>query len=119
MLTLLPNSAISGLVGPLTSLDLGGRLERQRERLSQQERLLKANMANQYDSLLARFEKAQDALISLDTSRIVARGYAIVQKDKKAITSVKDMKQGDQLTLQMKDGQVEVEVENAKQEENI
>lgn len=103
----------------LTSLDLGGRLERQRERLSQQERLLKANMANQYDSLLARFEKAQDALISLDTSRIVARGYAIVQKDKKAITSVKDMKQGDQLTLQMKDGQVEVEVENAKQEENI
>ncbi|EHI75257.1 exodeoxyribonuclease VII large subunit [Streptococcus criceti] len=103
----------------LTSLDLFARLERLQERLSQQERLLKANMANQYDSLLARFEKAQDALISLDTSRIVARGYAIVQKDNKPITSVKDIQKGDQLTLQMKDGHVEVEVENAKQEKNI
>ncbi len=103
----------------LASIDLQGRLQLVKERLSQQERLLKANMANQYDSRLARFEKAQDALLSLDTSRIVARGYAIVQKDKKPITSVTDLKQGDQLTLQMKDGQVEVEVENAKQEKNI
>ncbi|MGT2930656.1 exodeoxyribonuclease VII large subunit [Streptococcus dentasini] len=103
----------------LNSLDLRGQLERFQDRLNQQERLLKSNMANQYDSKLARFEKAQEALLSLDTSRIVARGYAIVQKNGRPITSVKEAAIGMALNLEMKDGELEVEVKNAKQKEDI
>jgi exodeoxyribonuclease VII large subunit len=75
---------------------------------------LLSNMTSQYNSKLARFEKAQDALLSLDTSRIIARGYAMVQKDDKVISSVTDVNLGDKLTVQLKDGQLEVEVKDAK-----
>ena len=44
--------------------------------------------------------------MSLDTSRIVARGYAIVKKDDKPLTSTKNITEGDQLTVQMKDGEL-------------
>ncbi|MFC3931982.1 exodeoxyribonuclease VII large subunit [Streptococcus dentapri] len=102
------------LMQRLVGLDLQGRLERLKERIHQQERLLRSTMANQYDSSLVRFEKAQEALLSLDTSRIVARGYAIVQKDGRPITSVDQVEKGDQLNLQMKDGNLEVEVKDVK-----
>lgn len=65
-----------------------------------------------YRNQSARFDKAQDALLSLDTSRIVARGYAIVHKNQKTITSTEDLHEGDLLSLEMKDGKVEVEVKN-------
>ena len=76
-------------------------------------------MKSQYDSQIARFEKAQDALLSLDTSRIVARGYAIVKDKDRILASSQEVKKGDQLTIQMRDGRLEVEVEDVKQEENI
>lgn len=74
-------------------------------------RLMTASQ-NHYRTQKVRFEKAQDTLLSLDTSRIVARGYAIVQKNQKPITSVSELQTGDLLSLQMKDGHVEVEVRN-------
>ena len=103
----------------LLSLNLLGKVERQQEGLKQQRRLLLSGMKSQYDSQIARFEKAQDALLSLDTSRIVARGYAIVKDKDRILASSKEVKKGDQLTIQMRDGRLEVEVEDVKQEENI
>ena len=89
----------------------------QRQQLLNQRLLavdLGSNMTSQYDSKLARFEKAQDALLSLDTSRIIARGYAMVQKNEEIISSVTDVAVGDQLTVRLRDGQLEVEVKDAK-----
>lgn len=103
----------------LLSLDLSQRIQRYQEQLKQDQRLLLSHMSSQYDSKLARFEKAQDALLSLDTTRIVARGYAIVQKDNHIIQSTQQIKKGDHLKLEMKDGSVQVEVEDVKQEKNI
>lgn len=103
----------------LLSLNLLGKVERQQEGLKQQRRLLLSGMKSQYDSQIARFEKAQDALLSLDTSRIVARGYAIVKDKDRILASSQEVKKGDQLTIQMRDGRLEVEVEDVKQEENI
>ena len=103
----------------LLSFNLSGCIQRYQAQLKQDQRLLLSHMSSQYDSKLARFEKAQDALLSLDTTRIVARGYAIVQKDNHIIQSTQQIKKGDRLHLEMKDGQVQVEVENVKQEENI
>lgn len=51
----------------------------------------------------------------LDTSRIVARGYAIVQKESKVIESSAGIEEKDELTLLMRDGQLEVEVNMSKE----
>lgn len=98
----------------LLALDFDSQIKHYKDNLQSLRRLLLSNMTSQYDSKLARFEKAQDALLSLDTSRIIARGYAMVQKDDKVISSVTDVNPGDQLTVQLKDGQLEVEVKDAK-----
>ena len=98
----------------LLAVDLGSDIRHYQERLEAFQRLLISSMTSQYDSKLARFEKAQDALLSLDTSRIIARGYAMVQKSEEIISSVTDVTVGDQLTVRLKDGQLEVEVKDAK-----
>lgn len=86
-------------------------IDRYQERLSALSRLLFSHMTNAYDMKVSRFDKAQAALLSLDTSRIVARGYAIVQKKETAITSIRDVEEGDKLTIQMKDGHMTVAVD--------
>ncbi|MFC5631022.1 MULTISPECIES: exodeoxyribonuclease VII large subunit [Streptococcus] len=96
----------------LLAVDLKGRLTTYYERLAVQERLLKSHMTNQYDSKLSRFEKAQDALLSLDTNRIIARGYAMVQKNNQIVASTQNVDKGDKLSVFMKDGKLEVEVVN-------
>ncbi|MBP2621294.1 exodeoxyribonuclease VII large subunit [Streptococcus panodentis] len=101
----------------LESLSPLGRLERYQERLSQQERLLRSNMAVIYDQKVAQVQRLSDALLMLDTSRIVARGYAIVQKNQKVVESVAAVQEKDQLTLLMRDGQLEVEVNHVERKE--
>ena len=72
----------------LRSLDLQGRLISLREKIQQQERLLRSNMANCYDQKVAKADKLIEALVMLDTSRIVARGYAMVEQGGHVIDSV-------------------------------
>ena len=100
----------------LLAVDLERNIRRYKERIEALKRLLTSQVTSQYESQLARFEKAQDALLSLDTSRIIARGYAMVQKGDKVISSVTELAKGEQLSVQLKDGQLEVEVKNAKKE---
>lgn len=100
----------------LLAVDLLRQIERYKERLGTHKRLLLSNMTNQYDSKVARFEKAQDALLSLDTSRIVARGYAMIQKNDKVVASTEDIEKGDLVSVLMRDGRLEVEVKDVKQE---
>ena len=100
----------------LLAVDLLRQIERYKERLGTHKRLLLSNMTNQYDSKVARFEKAQAALLSLDTSRIVARGYAMVQKNDKVVVSTEDIEKGDLVSVLMRDGRLEVEVKDVKQE---
>lgn len=100
----------------LWAVDLKAKIGHYQERLAVQERLLKSNMTSQYDSKVSRFEKAQDALLSLDTSRIIKRGYAMVQKNDKVVASTKDIEKGDKISVLMRDGRLEVEVNDVRQE---
>lgn len=95
----------------LQARNLTETVDRYQERLSILSRLLFSHMTNAYDMKVSRFDKAQAALLSLDTSRIVERGYAIVQKKERAVTSVRDVEDGDKLTIQMKDGHMTVAVD--------
>lgn len=100
----------------LANSQLQTKIERYQDRVAAAKRLLMANMTNQYDSQLARFEKAQDALLSLDTGRIIARGYALIEKNQELVASVSQITKGDQLTIKMRDGQLDVEVKDVKNE---
>ena len=101
----------------LESLSPLRQVQRYQERLHQQERLLRSNMAVIYDHKVAEIKRLSDALLMLDTSRIVARGYAIIQKNETVIESSQDIKEKDQLTILMRDGQVQVEVKDVKRQE--
>ena len=103
----------------LRSLDLQGRLKSLGEKIHQQERLLKSNMANTYDQKLARADKLMEALMMLDTRRIVARGYAMVEQHGRVLDSVTKIDEKEEMTIRMRDGQVNVEVRNVQRDENI
>lgn len=93
------------------------KVHRYQDRLLQFKKLLRSQMAVVYDAKVAEVKRLSEALLMLDTSRIVARGYAIVKKEDTVVSSVKDLKTTDQVTLMMRDGQVELEVKDVKTEE--
>ncbi len=103
----------------LLGMQLGRKVESFKERIIQQERLLKNNMTNIYNHKLAKADKLIQALTMLDTSRIVARGYAMVLQDGRVIDSVENVQMGENLTIQMKNGQLDVEVKHVQTDENI
>ena len=105
------------LVHRLEQLSSINKVHRYQDRLLQFEKLLRSQMAVVYDAKVAEVKRLSEALLMLDTSRIVARGYAIVKKEDAVVSSAKDLKKTDQVTLLMRDGQVELEVKDVKTEE--
>ena len=93
------------------------KIHRYQDRLLQLEKLLRSQMAVVYDAKVAEVKRLSEALLMLDTSRIVARGYAIVKKEDTVVSSANDLKKNDQVMLMMRDGHVELEVRDVKTEE--
>ena len=93
------------------------KIQRYQYRLAQLDKLLRSQMALVYDAKVAEVKRLSEALLMLDTSRIVARGYAIVKKEESVVDSVEKLKKKDQVTLLMRDGQVELEVKDVKTKE--
>ena len=93
------------------------KIQRYQDRLAQLDKLLRSQMALVYDAKVAEVKRLSEALLMLDTSRIVARGYAIVKKEESVVDSVENLKKTDQVTLLMRDGQVELEVKDVKTKE--
>ncbi len=93
------------------------KIQRYQDRLDQLDKLLRSQMALVYDAKVAEVKRLSEALMMLDTSRIVARGYAIVKKEESVVDSVEMLNKKDQVTLLMRDGQVELEVKDVKTKE--
>ena len=93
------------------------KIHRYQDQLLQLKKLLRSQMAVTYDAKVAEVKRLSEALVMLDTSRIVARGYAIVKKEDAVVSSAKDLKVNDQVMLMMRDGQVELEVKDVKTKE--
>ena len=90
------------------------KIQRYQDRIFQLQKLMRSQMAVTYDAKVAEVKRLSEALLMLDTSRIVARGYAIVKKGEVVVASAKDLKENDQVSLLMRDGQVELEVRDVK-----
>ena len=101
----------------LVQLSPVAKIQRYQDRLAQLDKLLRSQMALVYDAKIAEVKRLSEALLMLDTSRIVARGYAIVKKEESVVDSVESLKKKDQVTLLMRDGQVELEVKDVKTKE--
>ena len=93
------------------------KIQRYQDRLGQLDKLLRSQMALVYDAKVAEVKRLSEALLMLDTSRIVARGYAIVKKEESVVDSVESLKKKDQVMLLMRDGRVELEVKDVKTKE--
>ena len=93
------------------------KIQRYQDRIQQLRKLLRSQMAVTYDAKVAEVKRLSEALLMLDTSRIVARGYAIVKKGEVVVASAKDLKKNDQISLLMRDGHVELEVRDVKTKE--
>ncbi|MFS9155180.1 exodeoxyribonuclease VII large subunit [Streptococcus infantis] len=93
------------------------KIQRYQDRIQQLRKLLRSQMAVTYDAKVAEVKRLSEALLMLDTSRIVARGYAIVKKGEVVVASARDLKENDQVSLLMRDGQVELEVRDVKTKE--
>ena len=93
------------------------KIHRYQDQLLQLKKLLRSQMAVIYDAKVAEVKRLSEALVMLDTSRIVARGFAIVKKEDAVVSSAKDLKVNDQVMLMMRDGQVELEVKDVKTKE--
>ena len=93
------------------------KIQRYQDHIQQLKKLLRSQMAVTYDAKVAEVKRLSEALLMLDTSRIVARGFAIVKKGEVVVASAKDLKENDQVSLLMRDGQVELEVRDVKTKE--
>ena len=108
---------VQELVHRLEQLSPTIKIQRYQDRIQQLKKLLRSQMAVTYDAKVAEVKRLSEALLMLDTSRIVARGYAIVKKGEVVVASAKDLKENDQVSLLMRDGQVELEVKDVKTKE--
>lgn len=113
------NQASQFLQHRLQALDFPRQIKQYEGQIRQQERLLKSNMATIYDTKLAKADKAMEALAMLDTSRIVARGYAMIEQAGRVVDSVTTINQSDSLTIQMRDGRIDAEVKHVQKDKNI
>ena len=93
------------------------KLQRYQDRIQQLQKLMRSQMAVTYDAKVAEVKHLSEALLMLDTSRIVARGFAIVKKEDAVVSSAEDLKVNDQVMLMMRDGQVDLEVKDVKTKE--
>ena len=93
------------------------KLQRYQDRIQQLQKLMRSQMAVTYDAKVAEVKRLSEALLMLDTSRIVARGFAIVKKEDTVVSSAEELKVNDQVMLMMRDGQVELEVKDVKTKE--
>ena len=101
----------------LEQLSPNVKIQRYQDRIQQLQKLMRSQMAVIYDVKVAEVKRLSEALLMLDTSRIVARGYAIVKKEDTVVSSANDLKENDQVMLMMRDGHVELEVKDVKTEE--
>ena len=111
------NQLVQARTHQLVQLSPVTKIQRYQDRLGQLDKLLRSQMALVYDAKVAEVKRLSEALLMLDTSRIVARGYAIVKKEESVVDSVESLKKKDQVTLLMRDGQVELEVKDVKTKE--
>ena len=81
--------------------------------------MLSDSLRTVYKTILSsqsrRFMTASAKLDALSPLKVLSRGYSITQKDNRIVTSVKEIKPDDKLTLVLADGEVSCIAERTKE----
>ncbi len=80
------------------------------DKIKQLNETIKTNYINVLKMLQSKVEKYKALCNSNSPLNILNKGYSITYKDKKIVSSVKDVKTGDNLVIKLKDGDINVEV---------
>ncbi len=86
-------------------------LERHLETLAQK---LETEAGERFWEKKTRLEKAELSLHSLSPNKVLERGFSLITRGEKIITSARDLKVGDNLNLRLKDGDAGAKVENIR-----
>ena len=108
---------LQGLRHRLEAMSPLHRIERYQDRLLQDKRILTNRMEQVLKEQKIKVQGLSEALLMLDTSRIIARGYAMVKEGDQVLDLVAKVTEGDPLSLIMRDGQLEVEVKHVERKE--
>lgn len=101
------------LTSRLTSLRLDQQVAAANQNLARETALLKHHFATFFDQQKARAEKAYDSLSLIDPEKIIKRGFSIARTaENQVVKSIQDVKTGEELTLEVSDGKIKVEVKN-------
>lgn len=99
----------------LLGQDLAGTVRQKEEQVLSYQHRLAQQLRHQIRVCQAAVEHHETRLLSLDTQRILKRGFALVQKEEVIVPSVQGIRAGDELTISLQDGQLDVEVKNVKE----
>ena len=87
-----------------------GRIERDRQRVDERARMLDRSLAHRLRSTRERLQARRRQLAALNPEAILARGYAIVRKDGRALSWRSQVAPGDQVFVRVRDGEFKAEV---------
>ncbi|MBN3490208.1 exodeoxyribonuclease VII large subunit [Acholeplasma equirhinis] len=86
------------------------KIERLNERLVDLRYKLNQNYQNKLTLSTYQFNTLREALKSINPLSVMERGFALTMKDDKVLTSIKDVKENDLITVELKDGKLKTKV---------
>jgi exodeoxyribonuclease VII large subunit len=92
------------------------KVSRNRERLYKNGALLERSLPDYLNRMKSLLDNYQALIREYSPKRAMEKGYALIRKEKKLITSVKDLKINDKLSLDFKDGNAECLIEKISYE---
>jgi len=88
----------------------GRRLQTERQRLDEMSRRWNAAQAHRLEIAAEKFKGLENRLLTLSPLAVLRRGYAVITKDEKVVTSVMQIKLEDALRVRVQDGEFNTRV---------
>jgi exodeoxyribonuclease VII large subunit len=88
----------------------GRRLQTERQRLDEMSRRWNAAQMHRLEIAEEKFKGLENRLLALNPLAVLKRGYAVVTKDKKVVTSVAQVRLEDALRVRVQDGEFDARV---------
>ncbi len=86
-----------------------------KEKQNQLDNMLKQYIGSILLSKQENFESLTKSLNALSPLRLMDKGYAMIKRDKNILTTIKDIKENDEIEIELKDGYIYTEVKGKKE----
>jgi exodeoxyribonuclease VII large subunit len=73
------------------------------------------SIENTFKSKVHQFDLLKSSLGSLNPLMLMDKGFAVIKKDERVLTTILDIKQGDIIDVRLKDGEIKTKVIEIKE----